>query len=75
MKKKLPGKNDPSKETLKFGPYRDKPLDQVSLKYLDKLLGEDWVWDSTKEVIRRYLSDPAIQRELERELGGENDDE
>ena len=53
---------------IPFGEHKGERLDEVPLKYLDWLLGQDWVFDDLKRKIRKYLEDPAIARELDREL-------
>lgn len=54
--------------TLKFGNYRGKKLDEVPLRYLDWLLGQKWLDGITKSMVTLYIKDPAIAKELEREL-------
>lgn len=57
---------------LKFGPpeYRGKELYDIArfddgLKYLDYVVGQDWLFEDTRKMIKRYLSEPSIKRDLE----------
>jgi hypothetical protein len=57
---------------LRFGPknYVGRTLDEIArqddgLKYLDQLLGQDWVFQDTKDIIKAYLGNEAIKRDLE----------
>lgn len=55
---------------LKFGKYRDQPLDVAAetdegLIYLDWLRGQDFVREPLKTHLEHYLSDPTIMKELE----------
>jgi hypothetical protein len=57
---------------LRFGPknYVGRTLDEIArqddgLKYLDQLLGQDWVFQDTKDIIKAYLGSEAIKRDLE----------
>lgn len=53
---------------LKFGKFNGEPLDKIPLKYLDWLVGKDWLNNETRHVITGYLIQPVIKRELESEL-------
>ena len=53
------------------GIHKDKPLDKVPLKYLDWLIGQEWMgfkYPKDKIKIRKYLETPCIAKELESEL-------
>lgn len=56
---------------IRFGNYKDKSLDKIAetddgLKYLDWLLGQNWLRDLARMHITYYLSDPTIKKELEK---------
>ena len=55
---------------IRFGEYRDQTIDQIArdtkgLKYLDWLVGEDWVKGNTRKMLEIYLKDETIVKELE----------
>lgn len=54
---------------MPFGKFKGMSLDNISkddegLKYLDYLLGENWVNGKAKLAIEIYLSNPTIAKEL-----------
>lgn len=56
------------------GIHNGKPLAKVPLKYLDWLIGQEWMgfkYPEDKIAIMKYLKIPSINRELEKELGDE----
>ena len=56
-----------NKRKLSFGKHIDKPLDKIPLKYLDWLMGQEWMGFKYQEdwkAINKYLKDPVIVREL-----------
>lgn len=64
---------DIDKTKIPFGKHKGKPLDQVPLRYLDWLLSQEWLFADLKQKITKYLKDPAIAQELQRELEEESD--
>jgi hypothetical protein len=61
-----------SNHRLLFGPphIRGKTLIEIAryddgLKYLDYIVGQDWLYRATKLMVQRYLSEPSIKQELE----------
>jgi hypothetical protein len=58
----------PDDFVMSFGKYKGKKLDEIPLTYLDWLLGNVEMYPETKRAIKDYLTDPAIARELEKEL-------
>ena len=55
---------------IRFGEYKDQTIDQIArdtkgLKYLDWLVGEDWVKGNAKHMLEIYLKDETIVKELE----------
>ncbi len=61
-------KNEIKNYRIPFGDFKDRPLEECPLKYLDWLVGQTWLKDPAKETIESYLHDPVIKRELERQL-------
>lgn len=59
---------DPKDYVLLFGEHQGNALENIPLKYLDWLIGQNWLRDDTRKIIEEYLNDPVIQRELESEL-------
>lgn len=56
---------------MPFGKYKEEPLDEIPLKYLDWLIGEKFIkekFPNIKDIIEIYLSTPSIKLELEKEL-------
>ena len=54
---------------MPLGKYRGQKLDEIAqtdegLKYLDWLIGQDWVQAPLKTALEAYLSDESISREL-----------
>jgi uncharacterized protein (DUF3820 family) len=55
---------------MPFGKYKGRDLDDIAgsdegLRYIDWLVGEDWLSGRLREAVEAYLSDPAIQKDLE----------
>ena len=55
---------------LPFGKHKGRTLDAVAseddgLKYIDWLVGQEFVYGKTKEALLAYLGDPSIKKELE----------
>jgi hypothetical protein len=54
---------------MPMGKHKGKTLDAIAqndkgLKYLDWLIGQDWVYGRTKAALESYLNEPAIARGL-----------
>ena len=59
---------------MPFGQHRGETLDAIAtddegLKYLDWLVGRNWVDGALKEALTAYLSDKSIKKELNALLG------
>ena len=59
------------KYTLPFGEHKGKTLDEIPLKYLDSLIGMEWLQGFTSKILEEYLNDPTIKAQLEKELEDE----
>ena len=49
------------------GKHNGKPLDKIPLRYLDWLIGQEWMgfkYTEDARAIKKYLKDPTIVREL-----------
>lgn len=56
---------------MPFGKHEGESLDDIPLKYLDWLIGEDFMkekFPNIKDIIEIYLTTPCIKLELEKEL-------
>ena len=63
----------PDQFEMPLGKYKGWTLDEIAsedegLKYLDWLIGQEWVRDPLKGNLKEYLEQPAVARELERIL-------
>mgnify|MGYP001560632121 CR=1 FL=1 len=59
-------------EKMPFGKHKGKSLDDIDTGYLDWLIGEEWVekkFPVLYHAICEYLKNPAVERELEDEMG------
>lgn len=59
------------KITMRFGKYKGWPLDQIAetdegLRYLDWLLGQEYIRPPLLWALEAYLTDPSIESELDR---------
>ncbi len=54
--------------TMPFGKYTGIKLEEIPLKYLDWLIGQDWLKDPVKMCVEEYMSNDTVQRELDSEL-------
>jgi hypothetical protein len=61
-----------SNHVILFGPpqYRGKTIMEIArfdygLKWLDYVVGQEWLYRGTKLMIERYLREPSIKKELE----------
>ncbi len=67
--------DNPGDFVLQFGKkYKDMKLDDIAetdegLEYLDWLMGQDFVWDDTRDAIGAYLAIPGIADELRKIVG------
>lgn len=55
---------------MPLGKHKGKMLDSIAasaegLKYLDWLIGQDWLRDPLRAAVWAYMGDESIQRELE----------
>jgi hypothetical protein len=62
-----------SQTRIPFGQHRGQTIDQVArtdkgLKYLDWLLGQDWLRQEMRNAIEAYVLHPSIAQELDRVL-------
>jgi uncharacterized protein (DUF3820 family) len=53
--------------------HKGKTLEQTPLLYLDWLVGQEWLYGKTKEMVREYLEDDVIVRALDSELESSGD--
>ena len=63
--------NDTNLFRIPFGKHKGEPFHEIPLKYLDWLIGQDFMKDkfpNIKDIIEIYLSAPSIKKELEAEL-------
>lgn len=67
----MKSKNWPDDYRLTFGKHKGETLDEVPLKYLDWLLGQEWLFDDARKAISAYLKQPGNARALDRELEAE----
>ena len=54
-----------------LGKHKGRSIDEIAtdddgLKYLDWLVGQDWIYGNFKVALKAYLGNPAIAREVER---------
>ncbi len=61
----------PDNYKLTFGKHKGEELDKVPLKYLDWLIGQDWLFADARKAISAYLNSPSNTRALEREMEDE----
>jgi hypothetical protein len=59
-----------AKWIITFGKFKGKRIDEIGsrndgLKYLDWLVGQDWLNSGTREAIKTYLGTPSIAKDLE----------
>ena len=47
--------------------YRGQALSEIPTEYLDWLLGEDWVWESTKDKIEAHLATRADWKRIRKD--------
>jgi uncharacterized protein (DUF3820 family) len=62
-----------AKFVLPFGKHQGRELDVIGatddgLRYLDWLVGQDWLKDNVRRAIKCYLARPAITAELDRAI-------
>lgn len=65
--------DEAKRQIVFFGKYTGKTIDKIAetdegLKYLDWIVGQDWLYDGTREAIKVYLADDTIKSELEKLL-------
>jgi len=54
--------------------YKGQTLETIGsssegLRYLDWIIGQDWLWDSTRKTIEIFLADPTVDSDLNDALG------
>ena len=62
---------------MPFGEFKGLTLEAIAetdrgLQYLDWLIGWEKLWDSTKEIIERFLADPTVKADLQESLRGDD---
>lgn len=67
----------PGKFVMPLGKHRGRTLDQIGhtdegLKYIDWLVGQEWVNGRTREALEAFLQQPAVARDLDRILEDED---
>jgi uncharacterized protein (DUF3820 family) len=43
--------------TIPFGKYEGRAISECPIKYLDWLIGQDWLFDDLREEIEEYLQE------------------
>lgn len=61
---------------LPFGKHKGKTLDAIAetddgLKYLDWLVGQDWLKGDLRNCVEAYLADETIKTELKKLVGSD----
>jgi uncharacterized protein (DUF3820 family) len=61
----------PGKYVMPLGKYGGRTLDEIAatdegLRYLDWLIGQEWLREPLKANLKAYLALPAIARDLDR---------
>src|SRR5205814_40874 len=72
-KRAMVARHDLASTILPFGKYKGKRFDQVPLKYLDWLVGEEFLRPVLRGKIEDYLAVPVISQELQAQLEGEEE--
>ncbi len=63
---------------MPFGKFKSKTLDEIArtnegLRYLDWLIGQEWLKGDLKSCVGTFLTDPSMSKEVEQAMqrGGE----